>query len=225
MGNYILFDLDGTLSDPYEGISKSYQYAFSRFGITIDDPDILKKFIGPPLREAFCAYGLDPAEAIPVYRERYGTIGLYENTLYDGIVPLLERLTAAGHTLAIASSKAEVYVKRTAEHFGITKYFAFIGGSEFDGRRSDKAEVIRYVVAALSAGDFAPGITPGAASGSGDGSAIYMVGDREHDIIGAKKCGVTSVGVLYGYGSRGELEAAGADYIAEDIDALGGYLE
>ena len=205
MNRIILFDLDGTLSDPYEGISKSYQYAFSRFGITVDDPDVLKRFIGPPLREAFCAYGLNPAEAIPVYRERYGTIGLYENTLYDGILELLGWLRTAGYTLAIASSKAEVYVRKTADYFDIAGFFDFIGGAEFDGRRAEKAEVISYVLSEL---------------GTAPGDAVYMVGDREHDVIGAKKCGVMSIGVLYGYGGREELEAAGADYIVEDIGGL-----
>jgi len=205
---YILFDLDGTLTDPYDGIINSFQHAFAHFGIREDDPDKLRRFIGPPLRETFSEYGIDPSQhekAVSVYREHFGTAGLYENVLYDGIADLLEALTDRGYILAIASSKAEIYVKKIAEHFGIARYFSFIGGSEFDGRRSGKAEVIQYVLSSL-------GVYPT--------DEVYMIGDREHDIIGAKTCGITGVGVLYGYGDKAELEAAGTDYIVGDVAGL-----
>lgn len=205
---YLLFDLDGTLTDPYEGITKSFQYAFSHFAITENDPDKLRSFIGPPLRDTFLKYGIEPSQcekAVAIYRERFGTVGLYENALYDGVTELLEYLKGNGFALAIASSKAEVYVKRIAEHFNIAQYFTFIGGAEFDGGRSDKSEVIRYAISSL-------GVHPD--------DKIYMIGDREHDIIGAKICGIPSIGVLYGYGSKTELKNAGADYIACDIKEL-----
>jgi len=205
MAKYILFDLDGTLTDPYEGIIKSFQHAFSHFGITEEDTDKLRKLIGPPLRDTFAEYGVELEKAVALYRERFGTLGLYENALYDGIAELLEYLKVKGFILAIASSKPEVYVKKIAEHFNIARYFAFMGGSELDGRRSDKAEVIQYVTSVL-------GVLPD--------EEVYMVGDREHDILGAKKCGILSIGVLYGYGIRAEIENAGVNYIASDTNEL-----
>ncbi|MCL2227460.1 MAG: HAD hydrolase-like protein [Oscillospiraceae bacterium] len=210
MEKYILFDLDGTLTDPYEGIIKSFQHTFAHFGITEDNPEKLRRLIGPPLRKSFESYGLDVEKAVTVYRERFGTVGLYGNSLYDGIQELLETLKADGPILAIASSKAEVYVKRIAEHFGIAHFFNFIGGAELDGRRSEKDEVIEYAMSEI-------GVQPG--------DKVYMIGDREHDIFGAKKFGIPSIGVLYGYGSREELETAGTEHIVEDVGALKSLLQ
>ena len=206
--NLILFDLDGTLTDPFEGITKSMQHALRHFGIHEDNADNLKRFIGPPLRTVFLEYGVplpQCEEAVAVFRERFGTVGLYENVLYDGVVPLLAFLKEKGYILAIASSKAEFYVKKIAEHFKIAAYFAFIGGAEMDGRRSEKADVIRYVMASL---------------GAGGADRAYMVGDREHDILSAQKAGIISIGVLYGYGGAQELTAAGASHIIESVAGL-----
>jgi len=210
MPKYILFDLDGTLTDPYEGIINSFQYALAHFGVIEEDPEKLRQLIGPPLRENLARYVDNVEKGVELYREHFGAAGLYENSLYDGIPELLESASATGFTLAIASSKAQVYVRQIAEHFGIAHFFAFIGGSELDGRRSEKAEVIKYVMEAIGAAYM---------------DSVLMIGDRKHDIIGAKSCKVTSIGVLYGYGTKEELEAAGADYTVETVTELKNLLK
>jgi len=209
---YILFDLDGTLTDPKEGITRSVQYSLRHFGIEENDLDGLTRFIGPPLRESFGRLGLSSGDfetAVAKYREYYSERGIYENALYDRIDELLHGLRDRGRTLAVATSKATVYAVRVLEHFDILKYFSFVAGSELDGRRSDKGEVIHYALEELKVTGFENAV---------------MVGDREHDIIGAKNAGIMSVGVLYGYGGRAELEEAGADYIVRDIGELAGLL-
>jgi phosphoglycolate phosphatase len=202
---YILFDLDGTLTDSYEGVIKSIKYALSHFGIAEENPDTLRSFIGPSLHDTFAGYDIEVEKAVELYRERFEKGGLFENALYEGIAELLEALKAKGYVLAIASSKAEVYVKQIAERFDIAQYFAFMGGAEFDGSRSSKEGVMRHVISVL-------GVCPA--------DDVYMVGDRKYDIYGAKQLGIQSVGVLYGYGDRVELENAGADYIVDDVSSL-----
>lgn len=206
---YYLFDLDGTLTDPKEGITKSVSYALKSYGIDVQDLDTLNKFIGPPLLEAFIEYyGFSEAAArgaIEKYRERYSRTGIFENKLYDGIEDTLKKLVDAGKTLLVATSKPTFFATKILDHFGIAKYFKFVAGSELDGTRTKKSEVIKYALESM-------GIT--------DLAACVMIGDRMHDIIGAKETGLESVGVLYGYGSREELEAAGADKIAESIESL-----
>lgn len=204
-----LFDLDGTLTDPGIGITNSVMHALKKYGISVDDRRSLYKFIGPPLSESFSRfYGLSDSEAkkaVDYYREYYRVTGIYENTLYDGIPALLQRLKDKGRQLLVATSKPEVFALEVLEHFKIAHYFDVIGGSELDGRRVNKDEVIRYVLNR---------------SGITDLAGTVMVGDREHDILGAKKTGIDSVGVLFGYGSRDELETAGANYIAETVSGL-----
>jgi phosphoglycolate phosphatase len=205
----ILFDLDGTLTDPGIGITNSVMYALQKYGITVRDRSKLYSFIGPPLWESFQRfYGFSEAEAkkaVSYYREYFSVTGMFENTVYDRIDALLAALENSGKTLAVATSKPEVFAEQILEHFDLAKYFSFIGGSELDGKRVKKDEVIRYALEM---------------SGVTDLSTAVMVGDREHDILGAKKTGIASVGVLFGYGRREELEAAGADYIAETVEDL-----
>ena len=206
---YILFDLDGTVTDSQLGITRSAAYALERFGIHIDDPSTLKFFVGPPLHETFCrTYDFSDEEgtrAVAVYREYYRDTGIFENEVYPGIPELLRDLKAAGRTVILATSKPAVFARRILEHFSLSQYFDVLSGCELDGVRSNKDEVIEY---ALELGSIT------------DRSACVMIGDREHDVIGAKKTGMASVGVLYGYGDRAELEAAGAGLIAESVDDL-----
>lgn len=206
---YILMDLDGTLTDPMEGITKSVQYALFHLGIKVDDLHSLCKFIGPPLRDSFVTYySLSDEQAdvaLMKYRERFKDTGIFENMKYEGIDSLLEKLTDDNRVMLLASSKPTVYVERILEHFGLRKYFAFVGGSNLDGTRVHKDEVIRYVLSSAGVRDLA---------------ASVMVGDREFDITGAKKNGLDSIGVLYGYGSTGELIKAGATYLAKSVPEL-----
>lgn len=209
----ILMDLDGTVTDPIEGITKSVQYALSGFGIHIDNTADLCRFIGPPLKDSFMEfYGFtdrEADEAIRKYRERFSVTGIFENELYDGMIPFLARMKEQGKTIMLATSKPHVYARQIIDYFGLSSYFSFIGGSNLDGTRSRKDEVIRYV---LQQNDLT------------DVSDIVMVGDRKHDITGANLTGLDSVGVLYGYGDRSELETAGATYIVESVAALSALL-
>lgn len=209
---YILFDLDGTLTNPAEGITNSVAHALKYYGISVSDKTQLYKFIGPPLAQSFSEfYGFSPdkaKEAVDKYREYFADTGIFENKVYDYIPEVLSKLKKAGFSLAMATSKPEVFAKRIADKFELTQYFDFIGGSLLDNSRTDKGEVIEYVLSSLKA----------------DREKTIMVGDRSHDIIGAKKCSVKSVGVLYGFGNREELEKAGADYIAETPAQLGNLL-
>jgi len=206
---YILFDLDGTLTDPKEGITRSVAYALESLGINVSDLDELCKFIGPPLRESFEQYyGLsqsDSALAVRKYRERFADRGLYENAPYSGMKELLERLKSLGKTLIVATSKPRPFAVQILEHFGLDSYFDFVSGSEFDGTRGNKAEVIAHALESC---------------GISDRSSVIMVGDRSFDVIGAKENGLACIGVLYGYGGRAELESAGADYIVETVSEL-----
>ena len=206
----ILFDLDGTLTDPKEGITKCAAYGLKHFGIEVEDLDTLTKFIGPPLIDSFMEYyGFtreQAAEAIVHYRERYGEVGWAENIPYPGIHELCAKLQAAGKKLLVATSKPEGPAVRIMEHFGLAQYFDLIGGAPLDNsERGRKAAVIRDTLERA-------GVT--------DLSRCVMVGDRLHDIEGAHEVGLPVIGVLYGYGDRAEHEAHGADYIAADLAEL-----
>lgn len=202
----ILFDLDGTLTDPGEGITNSVAYSLRRYGIEVSDRRELYRFIGPPLYESYMNfYGFDEQtahEAVEVYREYYRPYGIFENKVYPGIPQLLARLKSAGKRLLVATSKPEGFSRQILEHFGLSQYFDFVAGSTLDGSRITKADVIRHALDSTS-------LTP-------DGT-LLMVGDREHDVLGAKELGIDCIGVLFGYGSRGELEQAGAKYIASTV--------
>jgi len=205
MYNYILFDLDGTLTDPGIGITNGVMYALKKFNIEVEDHSELYKFIGPPLLDSFeMFYGMSKEEsqlALQYYREYYKPYGLYENTVYDGIEDVLAELKNKGLKLLLATSKPESFAVEILKHFGLEKYFDFIAGATMDEKRVKKAEVIQYALESC-------GIT--------ELSSAIMIGDREHDVLGAKEVGLKSIGVLYGYGSREELEAAGATYIVEN---------
>lgn len=206
---YLLFDVDGTLTDPMVGITKSVQYALKSYGIDVEDLNQLCCFIGPPLQDSFMEYygfEADKAlEAIGRYREYFRDIGIFENEVYPGIEALLGQLKADGRVLLTASSKPEVFVRRILEHFHLDSYFDFIGGADLEETRVKKADVIRYVLSE---------------AGISDLEQVMMIGDREHDILGARAVGVESLGVLYGYGSREELMEAGADYIVDTVENL-----
>lgn len=206
---YILFDLDGTLTNPKEGITKSVAYSLKAFGIEVEDLDSLCKFIGPPLKESFMKYyGMNSEEgdkAVETYREYFRPYGVYENEVYEGIPELLSELYDSGKHVILASSKPTVFVETILEHFDLRKYFEVVVGSELDGTRVIKAEVITYALQQ---------------AGIADKSQVVMVGDREHDVIGAKENEVTVIGVTYGYGSREEHENAGADVIVESVEEL-----
>ena len=192
------FDLDGTLTDNGEGITNSVAYALKKFGITPPSREELNKFIGPPLRDYFAEHyvGEDKADlAVEYYREYFRPHGIFENVVYDNIPKLLSTLQSMGYTLAIATSKPEIFAEKIAEHFDLAQYFTVIAGSNLESTRIKKADVIRYCLDRL---------------GHPDRSSVLMVGDREHDILGAKAIGLPAVGVTYGYGSRQELEAAEA---------------
>ncbi len=206
----ILFDLDGTLTDPGIGITNSVMYALEKFGIQVSDRSTLYPFIGPPLQDSFeTFYGFSKADAeiaVSYYREYYRDQGIYENKLYDGISELLQMLCDAGRKLLVATSKPEEFAVRILEHFQISGYFTYIAGADMNGPRTQKADVISY---ALASGKVA------------ERSSAVMVGDRAYDIVGAKQNGIDSIGVLFGYGSRQELVQAGADHIAEQPYDIG----
>lgn len=212
MFSYLLFDLDGTISDPKEGITGCVQYALASFGIEEPDKDKLEPFIGPPLRDSFMQfYGFSQEqadEATRKYRERFNVTGKYENTLYPGMAKLLGDLQASGAHLAIASSKPTVFVEDILRYFGIRQYFEIVVGSELDGTRDRKEDVVAEVLKQF------------AERGAVDPSDIVMIGDRKFDIEGAKAAGTHSIGVSYGYSAPGELEAAGAEIIVKDVEGL-----
>lgn len=193
MYNIVLFDLDGTLTDPGEGITNSVAYALKKFKISVHDKTQLYSFIGPPLIDSFMKYyGMnrqDSQQAVDYYREYFRDKGIFENIVYDDIPQLLSEIQKSGRKIALATSKPEEFAKRILEHFNLTKYFDFIGGATMDETRSKKADVIKYVIESLSINDL---------------SNVIMIGDRNHDIDGANQNGLDSIGVLYGYGNRAE---------------------
>lgn len=209
MIKYILFDLDGTLTDPEEGITKSLQYALRHMGINVDDLTTLRRHIGPPLKEGLMEYwGFDEEkteEAIVWYREYFAKEGMYQNKVYRGIKEVLETLVSEGKKLILATSKAEKYARLIMEHFELDRYFTDMCGASLDGVRGKKGDVIRY---ALEKNKII------------NTEEVVMVGDRLHDILGAKENGIKSIGVLYGFGSKEELKSAGADKIAKDLEEL-----
>ena len=208
----ILFDLDGTLTESSLGITNSVAYALRKMGHPVPSREALHIFIGPPLSETFTkCCGMTPEEAtqaIACYREYYHDRGIFENAVYEGIEPLLKKLRDAGKTLILATSKPEEFSIRILDHFGLSQYFTHVAGATMDDTRSKKSDVIAYALAGCQPADL---------------RRTVMVGDRHHDIGGATENGLDSIGVLYGYGDRAELEAAGATYIAatvSDLEAL-----
>ena len=210
---YILFDLDGTITDSQEGIKNSVEYALKHFNLEVKDRAELNKYIGPPLRQSFMEFaGLSETDshmAMTKYREYYGPKGIFENKVYNGISELLEKLKTEGKKIILATSKPWIYAEIILEHFDLKKYFDFVAGSELNGVRTKKADVIAYAVEKYKI----------------PVSDAVMVGDREHDISGGKENNVKTIGVLYGFGSRQELESAGAVYIAENVENIYDYVD
>ena len=208
MKNTVFFDFDGTLTDPGEGITNSAAYALRKFGLDVRERAELYPFIGPPLDYSFRTFfGLsedDSILAVKYYREYYAAHGIFENTLFDGVAELLATLKKRGKKVVLATSKPEHYARLILEHFGIDKYFDAICGGSMDEKRNKKDEVIAYALGESKT----------------DAADAVMVGDRYFDIDGAKANGLASVGVLFGYGDRAELEGAGADTIAADVKEL-----
>ena len=213
MWGTVLFDLDGTLTDPKVGITKAFAFALRRFGIEAD-PDTLTGVIGPPLKDSFMElYGFDEAraaEAIREYRVYFSDRGWAENVPYPGVAAMLERLRGEGRRLVVATSKPEEFTLRIMDHFDLTRYFSVICGAPMD--ESDGGKKENVIAAALRRADVT------------DLRDTVMAGDRRYDVLGAHKNGLKAVGVLYGYGSRAELVDAGADYIAESVQSLDALL-
>lgn len=214
MKNYshVIFDLDGTLTDPGTGITNSVMYALEKFGISAQRSE-LYKFIGPPLRESFrIYYGFDEAgaeHAVALYREYFSAKGIFENELYPGIPELLDSLKASGRKLYIATSKPEEYALRIIDHFGITPFFDFVSGSKMDGTMTEKSLLIERILGRIDRKEF---------------PLTVMVGDRRYDIEGARSHGLDAVAVAYGYGDMNELEESEPVYIAGSIGMLGSFL-
>lgn len=206
MFELILFDLDGTLTDPKEGITNCVKYALDSFGITETDDNKLLKFIGPPLVDSFMEfYGFSREKAnlaVEKYRERFSTVGLFENDVIDGAKELLSYLKMSGKRVALATSKPEIFAKRITEKYELSDHLDFQVGAELDGTRNYKDEVILEVLKQAKQVDL---------------SKVVMIGDRKQDIIGAKKCKIASIGVKCGYAEENELEDAGADYIFKNL--------
>lgn len=209
MSVWILFDLDGTLADSGEGVMKSVRFALDRMSFP-DEPDsALRRFVGPPLHESFMEfYGFSEKkafEAVETYRIRYREKGVYENRLFPGMKEMLKKLKAAGAELCVATSKPTHFTQIILQQHDVYEFFTHVVGANMDGTMTDKAEVIREVLRRI---------------GSTRDEKILMVGDRKFDVIGAERCGIPCVGVYFGFADPGELEAAGAAYIAHTVPEL-----
>ncbi|NLK96244.1 MAG: HAD-IA family hydrolase [Clostridiales bacterium] len=205
---YILFDLDGTISDPIIGITNGIQLALNHFNITSEREE-LKKFIGPPLKDTFMKYFNFSEEqcktAIEIYRKYFKEKGMYENKLYNGIKEMLKALKDNGKVIALATSKPSVFAEEILKYFKIDEYFDFVGGSDLEGKLNNKEKVIKHVLENLKVEDL---------------DSVIMVGDRKYDLIGASNLNIDTIGVLYGYGSREELEMYNPNYIAETVEMI-----
>lgn len=212
----VLFDLDGTLTDPRVGITRGVQHALGTIGVRVDDADSLIGYIGPPIHDGLVEqHGVAPADiapAVAAYRQYYRDQGMYENELHPGIAELLATLQVAGAVIALATSKPDTVAGDILDHFSLRRWFTFVGGASLDGARRSKTDVIEHTLAAIGAS------TPASRAGA------VIVGDREHDINGARATGIASVGVRWGYAVPGELEAAGADHVVDTVEELGALL-
>lgn len=213
MRKYLLFDLDGTLTDPSIGITNSVMYALRKFGIEENNREVLYSFIGPPLYDSFREkYGFshdDANLAVSYYREYFAPAGLYENTVYDGVCDMLSALKESGKSLVLATSKPEMFASEILRHFDLLKYFESVYGATMDEKRNKKDEVIAFALDEMNV----------------DAGDAVMIGDRKYDIEGGRKHGLMTVGVLYGFGDERELTDAGADHIAANIKELKKFLE
>ena len=210
----VLFDLDGTLTDAGPGILNCIEYALDAQGIEYPERAEMRTFLGPPLAVTFGEhFGMDDQQiraAIEKYRERYHDIGLFENSVYPGIPELLAQLQASNIRMVTATSKPEYSATRILQHFELDQYFEFIGAAALDGTRDSKSLVIGHTLESV-------GLNP-------DSLSMIMIGDRHHDVHGAKEHGIDTIGVLWGYGDAAELESAGVVDLAADPSALGRLL-
>lgn len=206
---HFFFDLDGTLTDPAEGITNSIAYALDYLNIEYPSKESLVRHIGPPLKYTFTVdYGLDEetaALAVKKYRERFSEIGIFENRLFDGIHELLSELKKNSKKIYLATTKPRPFAEKILEHYGIIEYLDIVSGSEFNGERSEKDEVIDHICELA-------GLT--------DRSTCVMIGDRKYDIEGAHKCGMPCIAVLFGYGSIEEFNEYGADFVVGSVEEL-----
>lgn len=204
-----LFDLDGTLTDTGPGIRNSVAYALKQQGISVSDMSELNRFVGPPLIDSFKSfYGMNDEQAdkaVADYRSVYAEKGIYENNIYDGMRELLKALFDMGKTLGVATSKPERFARLIVDDLQISQYFKLVAGADMEGKRNKKSLVIEYALDSLN-------VT--------DRKEVLMIGDTKFDVIGARECGIDCLGVLFGYGSRQELEKAGAAYIYEDVQSI-----
>lgn len=207
--NTVIFDLDGTLTDPREGIARSYEHGLARLGLVAPPRHELTRHIGPPLREVFALLlGTDDAARIELgvtlYREHFATVGLFENEPYAGIHGVLAQLRAAGLRLFVCTSKAQVYAERIVTHFELAPFFERVYGPGLDGHPSDKADLLAHLLERESV----------------DPRSAVMVGDRMHDMHAGRRNNLRSLGVLYGFGDAAELTAAGAELICEQVSDI-----
>ncbi|MDR2706227.1 MAG: HAD hydrolase-like protein [Planctomycetaceae bacterium] len=206
--HHVLFDLDGTLTDPYWGITNSIKYALNKFNIAEQNDHKLKSFIGPPLEQSFMEYyhfnKNEAKKAIEFYREYYSVKGIYENKLYHGIDIVLKTLNSKNINCIVATSKLEKYAVKVLQHFNIDLYFSGVAGSNLEGTLVEKEDIIEYIIKKYKL----------------EKEKTIMVGDRKYDIIGAKNNGINSIGVLYGYGTQKELEEIKPTYLCNNIDEL-----
>ena len=213
---YVLFDLDGTLTDSREGIVNSIEYMLGHYQITVKNRDELQPWLGPPLKESlmkYCGFAEGKAlEGVNVYREYFDRQGIFENQVYPGIEDMLKELKGQGYHLLVATSKPEVFAVPILEYFHIDSYFEHIVGSELSGERVRKGDVIKEALRRFGA--------EGKAGEKGERAMVWMVGDRKHDVIGAGEAGIPCVGVLYGYGGYEELSQAGADRLVSTVGEL-----
>ena len=209
MYDIILFDLDGTIINSEEGIVNSAMYSLKKFGITNENATSLRRFIGPPLHKSFQMFwGFSEekaALAVDIYREYYASKGIFECYVYDGMEELFEKLKKCGKTLIVATSKYELFAKKIIDRLGFSRYFDLVIGSNKDGSRSEKSEIISDALAMANINDPRKAV---------------MVGDRMHDMIGASKVGISSIGVLYGFGNAEELITHGATHIAKNAEEI-----
>lgn len=212
MIKYLLFDLDGTITDSADGITNSVAYALGKMGIS-EEKSNLYRFVGPPLRDSFMDfYGFDEKKAeegVRLYREYYARKGIFENKVYPGIPHLLQACKVQGKKVILATSKPQVYAKQILEHFELVEYFDDIQGSSMDGSKVRKEDVIQSALLDNEITDM---------------QEVLMIGDRKHDVIGSGKFGISCVGVLYGYGGREELTACGAKWIVDTVEDLERFL-
>ncbi len=205
----LLFDLDGTITNPEEGITTAVAYALDFFGNSYESKKALRPFIGPPLREQFMLYcGVDRdkgEEYVAKYREYYAVKGLYQNEVYKGIPQMLEKLKKQGKKIVLATSKPEMFAKIILDHFNLSQYFDFVAGALMSNSRTNKSEVIQYALESI---------------GNPDKDSVLMVGDRLHDVEGAATFGIKTVGVTFGFGSKKELQEAGAYKTVDTVDEL-----